>query len=42
MHIDAKYFSLSSFNYGVYLALQNEKNEPQGAISVSRNVDTAY
>ena len=42
MHINAKYFSLNSFYYGVYLTLTNEKNEAQGAISVSQNEDTAY
>ena len=40
--IKAKYFSLDSYYYGVYLALTNENNEPQGAISIAKNEDTAY
>ena len=40
--IKAKYFSLDSFQYGVYLALTNENNEAQGAISVTKNEVTAY
>lgn len=42
MHIKAKYFSLDSFYYGVYLVFRNENNEAQGAISVTKNEDTAY
>ena len=40
--INAKHFGLNSFYYGVYLTLQNENNENQGAISVSQNEYTAY
>lgn len=40
--ISAKYLTLSSFYYGVYLAFHNEKNEVQGAISIAQNEDTAY
>ena len=40
--INAKYFTLSSFYYGVYLSLTNENNEIQGTISISKNEDTAY
>lgn len=42
MHISAKYFKLDSFFYGAYLMFTNENNEPQGAISITQNEDTAY
>lgn len=42
IRMTANYFSLNSFYYGVYLAFRNEKNEAQGAISISQNEDTAY
>lgn len=42
MELKAKYFNLSSFYYGVFLALLDENYQAKGAISVSVTEDTAY